>query len=169
MKKVLLIGCPGSGKTTFSKVLSEKTGLPVVHLDKICHRDNWTKLSKEETDRLIQIELEKPEWILDGNFNRTIEQRLKYCDTVFYFELPVIVCLFRVIKRTIQNYGKVREDVADNCIEKFDRRKIPFYKFIITFNMQHKKKYREMLNNTMGVNVVTFKSRREVEKYLRKM
>ncbi len=169
MKKVLLIGCLGSGKTVFSKILSDKTGLPVVHLDKICHRDNWTKFSKEEADRLIQLELEKSEWILDGNFNRTIEHRLKYCDTVFYFELPVIVCIFSVIKRTIQNYGKVRDDVADNCIEKFDRRKIPFYKFIITFNLQHKKKYREMLENTKDVNVIIFKSRSEVKKYLNKM
>ncbi len=106
LKKVLVIGCPGAGKSTFSKILSSKTGLPLVHLDALYHRDNWeTHLSKEEIDALIQVELEKPCWILDGNYNRKLKHRLEYCDTVFYFDLPTLVSLWGAIKRTLKLYG----------------------------------------------------------------
>ncbi len=168
MKRALIIGCPGSGKTTFGKVLSQKTGLPLVHLDKLYPLDHWQrKISQEEVDRLIQAELDKPEWILDGNYNRTLPRRLEYCDTVFYFDLPTYICLWGAIERTIMNYGKTRDDVNGNCIEKFDRQKLRFFKFIIGFNREHRRNYTWLLNDTENVNVIIFKSRKEAEKYLR--
>ncbi len=167
MKKVLIIGCPGSGKTTFAKELAKRTGLPLVHLDKLYHRDNWQiRISKEEIDALIQAELEKPEWILDGNYNRTLEHRLQYCDTVFYFDLPMYVSLWGAIKRTIINYGKTRDDVSGNCIEKFDKQKLNFFKFIINFNREHRQDYIKLLNEAENVDVMIFKSRKDVENFL---
>ena len=76
MKRVLVIGGNGSGKSTFSRKLGEKTGLPVVHLDKIFWRGNWEYISREEFDVLLKTELEKAEWIIDGNFERTHEERM---------------------------------------------------------------------------------------------
>ncbi len=167
MKKVLLIGSPGSGKTTFGKELAKRTGLPLVHLDKLYHRDNWQiSISKEEMDALIQNELEKPKWILDGNYNRTLAHRLQYCDTVFYFDLPMPVSLWGAIKRTIVNYGKTREDVSGNCVEKFDKQKVGFFKFIINFNKEHRRHYTQLLNEAENVNVIVFKSRKDVENFL---
>ena len=85
MERVMIIGCGGSGKSTVARQLGEKTGLPVVHLDQIFWSPgNWQHLEKEEFDSLLRIELGKPRWILDGNFNRTIEMRLERCDTVIY-------------------------------------------------------------------------------------
>ena len=103
MKKVLIIGNAGSGKTTFAKALSERTSLPLVHLDRLYWKDNWEHTTREEFDVLLQRELEESEWILDGNFNRTLPHRLQYCDTVFFFDLPTISCLWGITKRIFQS------------------------------------------------------------------
>ncbi len=172
MKKVLLIGCPGSGKTTFGRVLSEKTGLPLVQLDALYPRNNWqTDLSKAELDALIQAELEKPMWIIDGNYNRTLTRRLEYCDTVFYFDLPTLVSLWSAIKRTLRNYGKTREGVSGDCPEVFDKQKLEFFGFIVGFRREHNKNYTRLLLEAKekGVNVVIFKSRKKANKYIEKM
>ena len=76
MERIMIIGCGGSGKSTLARQLGEKTGLPVVHLDQIWWAPgNWKHLDWEEFERRLMAELEKPQWILDGNFNRTIETR----------------------------------------------------------------------------------------------
>ncbi len=166
MKKAIIVGCPGSGKSTFAKALAKKTGLPLIHLDKIRHLENWQAVSDDEFDEKLKTVLESEQWIIDGNYNRTIKWRLQYCDTVFYLDFPFILCLWSVIKRTFQNYGKVRDDMGENCVEKFDRQKIEFYWFIINFNRKHRKKYLKILENVEGVDVVIFKSRKEIDEYL---
>ena len=93
MKRVIVIGCPGSGKTTFAEKLNKKTGLPLYHLDAIWHKPDKTHIPREEFDqRLLEI-LAADEWIIDGDYGRTVEMRLKECDTVFLFDLPTEVCL----------------------------------------------------------------------------
>lgn len=164
MRRVLIIGNAGSGKTTFAGKLAEKTGLPLVHLDQLYWRGAWEHLSREEFDTALQSELEKPEWIIDGNFNRTIPHRLTYCDTVFFFDLPTASCLWGITKRVLQNYGKTRADMGGNCEERFDSNKLSLYRSVWRFNKMHRKEYYRLLENT---NVIVFKSRKQVDKYLR--
>ena len=167
MKRILIIGNAGSGKTTFAKKLAEKTGLPLIHLDRLYWCGNWEHLSRDEFDDILQKELEKPAWIIDGNFNRTLPHRLKYCDTVFYFNLPTITCLFGITKRIINNYGKTRYDMGGNCPEYFDKQKFSLYQSVISFKKQHHNKYSNILSSANEANVITFKSRREAELYLK--
>ncbi len=107
MKKVIVIGCPGSGKTTFAEKLNKITGLPLYYLDAIWHRPDKTHIPREEFDERISHIFSEPMWIIDGNYKRTIEMRLKECDTVFLFDLPVEVCLQGVRDRI----GKERYDL----------------------------------------------------------
>jgi len=107
MKKVIVIGCPGSGKTTFAEKLNKCTGLPLYYLDAIWHKPDRTHISREEYDTKLSEILARDEWIIDGNYSRTIEGRIQACDTVFLFDLPTEVCLQGAVARL----GKARYDM----------------------------------------------------------
>lgn len=107
MNKVIIIGCPGSGKTTFAEKLNKITGLPLYYLDAVWHKPDKTHIPREEFDERIREIFALPRWIIDGNYKRTIELRLKECDTVFLFDLPTEVCIQGVTERI----GKERYDL----------------------------------------------------------
>lgn len=106
-KKVLVIGSPGAGKSTFARELAKLTGLPLVYLDQLFWNSDRTTVSGEVFDRRLEQALAKEAWIVDGNYQRTMEQRLKQCDTVFFLDFPVKTCLEGVWAR----FGKPRADL----------------------------------------------------------
>ena len=168
MKKILVIGNMGAGKTTFALKLSEKLNLPLVHLDKLYWCGHWEHHSREDFDRFLQAELLKSEWIIDGNYNRTLPHRLMFCDTVFFFDFSPLTCLWGVTKRVVKNYGKTREDMGGECPEYFDKKKIELYKNVFKYNKNNRERYYEILKNT-DVDVIVFKKRKEVKRYLQKI
>ena len=107
MKKVMVIGCPGAGKSTFARKLQELTGLPLYYLDMIWHKPDRTNISREEFDRRIHEIVSQDAWIIDGNYNRTLELRMRECDTVFFLDYPLEVCLEGAASRI----GKERVDI----------------------------------------------------------
>ena len=164
MERIMIIGSGGSGKTTLARQLGEKTGLPVVHLDQIWWSPgNWKHLEQEEFDVLLHKELEKPRWILDGNFNRTIEARLEQCDTVIYLDYPRLVCLKNGLGRVIKNWGHHRADMTEGCNEWFDPE---MAKWIWNFNKKNRARYYELLSRAEGKRVVILRSRRQAKKFL---
>lgn len=120
MKRILVIGSGGSGKSTFSRELSEKLGIAVVHLDRLFWLSGWTRRPTEEWLELLNSELEKDRWIMDGNFGATREKRMQRADTVIFLDLPRYICMYRVLKRTLLSRKGRRPDMADGCHERFD-------------------------------------------------
>ena len=164
MERVMIIGCGGAGKSTLARKLGERTGLPVVHLDQIWWEPgNWQHLEKPEFDERLAEELKKPRWILDGNFNRTIEMRLEACDTVIYLDYPRLVCIKNWLGRVIQHWGHARPDMTEGCTEWIDPE---FVKWIWNFNKNNRARYYELLRSAEGKQVVVLRSRRQAQKFL---
>lgn len=160
MKKVIIIGCPGSGKTTFAEKLRDKTGLPLYYLDAIWHKPDRTHISRENFDaRLIEIFAED-EWIIDGNYSRTIEVRLKECDTVFLFDLPTEVCMQGATERL----GKGRYDMPWIAKELDPEFKCEIERFSIDVLPEI---YNLLEKHGQNKNVVVFKTREETDALLR--
>ncbi len=159
MKKIIVIGSPGAGKSVFSKSLGKRTGLPLYHLDMIWHKSDKSNISREEFDRKLASIMQGGAWIIDGNYMRTLEMRLKECDTVFLLDYPLEVCLQGAKERI----GKSRSDMPwvetepdsefESFIMDFPSNSLPeIYKLL--------KKYSDKLN------VIIFKSREEATSYL---
>ncbi len=162
MKKVIVIGCPGSGKTTFAEKLNKLTGLPIYYLDAIWHKPDKTHIPREEFDRRISEIFAAPEWIIDGNYSRTIEMRLKECDTVFLFDLPTEVCLQGATERI----GKGRYDLP--WIEK--ELDPEFEGFIKEFPKTTLPQIYELLEKyKKEKQVIVFKSRKDADEFLKRI
>jgi adenylate kinase family enzyme len=124
MRKVMIVGCSGSGKSTLTRKLGEKTGLPVIHIDKLYWSEGWVQRPPEETQGLIADAIEAPEWVFEGNNSATFRQRARVTDT------PAYLCLYRVLCRAIRHRGEVREDMAPGCPEKLDWGLVKLLKWI---------------------------------------
>lgn len=163
MERILIIGCGGAGKSTLARALGEKTGLPVVHLDKLFWNPGWVETPKAEFDSLLRREMEKPQWIMDGNYHRTLPERLKRCDTAIYLDFNRFDCLMGIARRVTTTYGRVRPDMGAGCPERFDW---DFLKWVWNFNKRNRIRYHQALSQAENAQVYILKNRREVRRFL---
>lgn len=118
MRRVLVLGSGGAGKSTFARALGERTGLPVVHLDRIWWRPGWVEATEAEFDAEIAALTARDAWVMDGNYGRTLPVRLAAADTAVLLDVPRLTCLFRVALRAIRHRGRSRPDMTPGCPER---------------------------------------------------
>lgn len=169
MKRVLIIGGNGCGKTTFAKELAYVLKLPLIHLDALYWRDHWTHAANEEFDLLLRKELVKPTWIMDGNMKRTLPVRLTYCDTVIFMDYPRRICVFGAIRRFFKNYGKSRPDMGGYCPERLSKESVGFIKSIWIHDKENRRQFCELLNQAGNVNKIVIKNRSQAKAFLRSL
>ncbi|HEY6095924.1 MAG TPA: hypothetical protein VIU93_13325 [Gallionellaceae bacterium] len=104
-KRFLVLGCGGSGKSTYSRRLAAATGLDLVHLDSCYWKPGWNHTPAAEWEETVQNLIMQESWIIDGSYYGTLDMRLQQADAVIFFDLPRLVCIWRVIKRRLQNIG----------------------------------------------------------------
>lgn len=159
MLKIIVIGSPGAGKSTFARKLKEMTGIPLYYLDMLWHKADQTNVSREEFDIQLKKIIQKDRWIIDGNYQRTLEYRLRECDTVFLMDFPLQICLSGAESRI----GREREDLPWLETE-FDEE---FKQWIIEFPKQQLPQIYEILNKyRVDKDIIILKSRDEADDYL---
>ena len=157
-KRVAVIGCPGGGKSTFSRALRDRVDLPLYHLDAIYWREDRTHLSREEFYPLMREIIAREEWIIDGNYNSTLEWRVAACDLLVFLDYPTEVCLEGVRARR----GQKRSDMP--WVEEGDDQE--FLEFIRAFETESRPRILELIGKYPEKTVVTFRTREEAEGYL---
>ena len=158
MKRVMVIGCPGSGKSTFSKKLGKITGLPLYHLDMMYWNSDMTKVPKEVFRKQLNDVIVQDEWLIDGNYNSTIGLRLKACDTVIFLDYPTEVCLEGIRSRR----GKARSDMP--WVEAGEDEE--FIRFVNEYDTESRPSIMALLEECKDKDIYIFKSRKEADGFL---
>lgn len=161
MKKVIVIGCPGSGKSTFSRALQQITGLPLFHLDTLYwNPDGTTVPEKTVFQTRLHAAMSGDRWIIDGNYGSTMEQRMMACDTVIFLDYPTELCLDGIKARK----GKPRPDMPwNNSAEDGDEE---FVSFIKDYPSKSRPMVLELLKKYSHKNIVIFKTRQDADAFL---
>ena len=166
MERIIIIGCGGAGKSTLARQLGEKLDIPVVHLDRLFWKPGWVEETHAEFDRKLAVELEKPRWIMDGNFNRTMPERIVRCDTIIYLDFSRFACLMGVVKRVLTTYGKVRPDMGEGCPERID---FEFMRWVWNYNKNKRERNYKLLNEAEHAETIVLKNCRAVKKFLKQI
>lgn len=165
MRRVLVLGCPGAGKSTLARSLGEALSLPVVHLDKLWWKSGWINRTEGEFDALLDAVLLGEEWVIDGNYLRTLPRRLERCDAVVLLDYPRRVCLLRALRRILTWRGRTRPDMAADCPERLDGE---FVRWIWEFHRTQRPQVLELLDGWTGEKHV-FRSPKDCARFLAKL
>lgn len=160
MKKIIVIGCPGSGKSTFSQSLHQITELPLYHLDRMNWNSDKTTVPKEVFLERLRETIAEDAWIIDGNYGSSLELRIQACDTVFFLDYPVKVCLEGVMERR----GKERPDMP--WVESVDHIDEEFIEFIQSYREKSRPGIVKLLDDYRHKEIIVFKNRQEADQFL---
>ena len=162
MDKVLIIGCPGSGKSTFARKLAPVVDLPLIYLDILHHHPDHSLTPTDQFDRMLQKILVKAKWIIDGNYMRTMALRLRYADTVFYLDYDTDTCLAGILERE----GTKRIDMP---WEK-DETDAEFIEYVQTFHQLQRPKIEALLKTSeSSFRLIRFDRREQSEQFLNEL
>ncbi len=160
--RIIVVGNCGSGKSFLSKELSTITHLPLIHLDVEFWQPNWEKTPKDEWIKKQINFISNEKWIIDGNYNSTMELRFKAADLVIFLDINRFTCLLSALKR----HGTKRSDLPQYLEEKFDLEFIRFCKWIWGFSITGKRTIIELHNKYPDKQFITIKSRSKLKKML---
>jgi adenylate kinase family enzyme len=166
MQRVLVMGCSGSGKSTFARALAKKLALPFVSIDGIYWQPGWQEPNLDVFSLKMTRETEKPAWVMDGNYmtRGAGEFRRARAEAVFWFDLPRWICMASVIARSARTYGAVRPEMAPGCPEKFD---LTFWRYVWTYRSEQRPKlvaYLDALRSDQ--RLVRFTARPQADRFL---
>ena len=161
-RKILIVGCGGAGKSTLARDMGARFSLPVVHLDKLWWLPGWQHRTEDAFDKLLLEELQKPCWIMDGNFVRTFETRLKHADLCIFLDFDAELCISSAYARAEEYHGRTRPDMAEGCPEVV---RPEYEEWIRGFRLQVRPQMMEILKGSETPYLV-FPTREEVQNWL---
>jgi adenylate kinase family enzyme len=164
MEKIVVIGSPGAGKTTFAKAWSCMLKIKIYHLDRFFWKPGWKPIDKESRIDIQQKLVQERQWIIEGTYINSSEPRLEAADTIIFLDSPPLVCIWQIIKRHHKNYGYSRRDIPEGCTDKLTLLRLLK---VLAFPFQGRKILMQKLRNYDSKQVIRLCSKREVEDFLR--
>lgn len=164
MKRILIIGGPGTGKTTLANSLGEELDLQVYHLDGIHHLENWEKRDKDQRDEMILKIAKKEQWIMDGTYRSTLEKRVKRAEMILFLNYSTAAKLKGILSRYRKNKGNEKPDIP-GCKEKMTWE---FIRFTAKWNRTKKKFVEKVLQENQEKKIFIFKTRKELNQWYEK-
>lgn len=164
--RVCVIGCPGSGKTTFSNNLGNLLGKQVVHLDSILWAENWQLRPEEQRLQIHDDVVSGQSWIVDGMWASYLQQRVQRSSLVIFLDYKRLLCFCRAFFRQVKYRGKQRSDLANGCIEKVDKE---FLRYVWDFHKQSIPRVKDVLKQNANVCQVTFTTPRQAKVFLKQL
>ena len=163
MNKIVIIGCPGSGKSTFSKALHDKIKIPLFHLDMMFWNADKTTVEKSVFKKRLSNVLKLEKWMIDGNYQSTMELRMQECDTIFFLDYSLDTCLEGIRARR----GKARADMP--WIESEHEEDTEFIEFIKNYRLENRPVVLALLKKYEYKKIYIFKARSEAEEFLNRL
>lgn len=163
-QKIIIVGSPGSGKSYLSKELEKITGLPVTHLDNLYWNPGWVETPKEEWINKQKEVIKEDRWIIDGNYNSTLEMRVQAADLVLFLDMSRITCIYRVCRR----HGKKRSDLPEFLDEKIDKEFWIFLKWIWDYPKRNHNSLLELSKKYPDKKFIRLKNKKDISLFLEK-
>ena len=164
MRRVMVVGCAGAGKTTFARRLAERVALPLIHLDRHFWRAGWQLPDSNDWREQVVALADASDWIMDGNYFNTYDVRMSRADTLIWLDYPRTTCMRRVLLRTLTGYGRTRPDLPDRCPERFD---FPFLRFVWDFPKKHRPRIVSAIERFGGhLRITRFGGDRDADRFL---
>lgn len=163
--KIAVIGYSGSGKSTLARALGERYGIPVLHFDTVHWAPGWQERDRGEAHRLVHEFMERPEWVIDGNYTKfEYERRMAEADEIILLDLSRLNCFVRAWKRYFRHRGRARADMCEGCPEKMDPE---FMKWLLwKGRKRQKEKWLEAGLEQYWNKVTVLRSQKEIDRYL---
>ena len=164
MKRILVIGSGGAGKSTVATKLGQLLDLEVNHLDKFYWRPGWIETPPDEWLQIVTELINRDSWIIDGNYGGTLELRMQRADTIVFLDMPRLLCTWRILKRNLRYRRGGRPDMTEGCLEKLDPE---FVSWVWNYSRRTRPKVVELISkHRREKRVVWLRSTAEVRKFL---
>jgi adenylate kinase family enzyme len=164
VKKVLVIGSGGAGKSTLAARIANLTGLPLVHLDALYWRPGWVPTPEEAWHRCVEQIAAQDAWVMDGNYGATLEVRLAAFDTVVFLDPPRLVCIWRILSRWVRYAGRPRPSLPPDCPEQMTWE---FFWWVWTYPTRRRGPILERLKTLPSTTrVAVLRSQAEIERFI---
>ncbi|HEX5557691.1 MAG TPA: hypothetical protein VFX13_08745 [Gaiellales bacterium] len=163
-RRIAVLGPPGSGKSFVATRLTEITGLPLIHLDRLAWQPGWQETDPDELKRIHRELLDDPDWLIDGNYTNVDKaDRIRRADLVVVLALSRGTCMRRILRRQTLNFGRGRPDMAEGCVERFD---LDFLRFCWDWHRRHSDYGEEIASQAGLTPVIVLRSQREARDFL---
>ena len=163
INRISIIGGSGSGKSTLSTILSKELNIPATHLDAVNFNSNWEHIDPQKRDSIIISKANEEKWIIDGNYNKTLKERVSKADLVIWLDYSSFAHLKGIMKRLFKNFYKEKPELP-GCKERFN---FTFLKYTITFNKKRRPEIEKILQDVPEENLLIFKKQKDLNNWLK--